>query len=170
MLQNTRSFKKIILLSLFTCLTALGYSQAKASFPYTLSKADIPPGFVVSGPFDKEEKELSISANRGIVTNKELIANIYEHINVKAINRVYVTSYVPGKHAEDGMEVYIIECRSKPLLKKEESKLTREKGSRFLEKGNYLFIVWSTGNAFPKQVDAMAEHLKQRWSLTDISK
>lgn len=135
-----------------------------------MSEADTPAGFVVSGPFTKEEKELSISANKGVVTNKELIANIYEHINIQAISRVYVTSYVPGKHAEDGLEVYIIECKSRQLLKKEELKLPFEKGSRFLEKGNYLFIVWSTGNAFPKQVNAMAEHLKKRWQLTDISK
>lgn len=151
------------------CIAITNCSVAQSKFPYPLSSADIPSGFKVAGPFTKEEKSISISANRGIVTNKELIANIYERINVNAISRVYVTSYVPGKHSEDAIEVYIIECKSKSLLDKEQLKLTREKGCRYLEKGNYLFIVWSAERGFPKQIDAMAEHLKKKWNLTDIS-
>ncbi|MDN5287970.1 MAG: hypothetical protein JWR38_4244 [Mucilaginibacter sp.] len=167
MLPKVTGIKKIALLCGLVCITVMGYGQAKTNFPYKLSKADIPPGFMVAGPFTKEEKSLSISANRGIVTDKKLIANIYNKIDVSTISKVYVAAYVPGKHSENALEVYIIQYKSKQMLDKEQLKLHREKGSRYLEKDNYLFIVWSDG--FAKQIDALAEHLKKRWSLTDIS-
>jgi len=169
MLRKIGIVKTAAFLCILFCMVFTGYIHAKSNFPYKLTTADIPPGFRVAGPFSKDEKSTSISANRGIVTNKELISNIYEKINVNAVRKVYVTSYVPGKHAEDAIEVYIIKYKSKQMLDKEQLKLTREKGCRYLEKGNYLFIVWSSERGFPKQIDAMAEHLKKRWILTDIS-
>ncbi|HMG08450.1 MAG TPA: hypothetical protein VK609_08060 [Mucilaginibacter sp.] len=169
MLQKLISIKKIAFLCFFVCITVLGYSQTKTNFPYKLSKADIPPGFMVAGPFSKEDRSINIFANPGIVTDKKLIATIYNKIDVNTINKVYAMAYVQGKHAEDALEVYIIQYKSKQMLDKEELKLPREKGCRYLEKDNYLFIIWSEEHGFPKQIDALAEHLQKRWSLTDIS-
>lgn len=147
----------------------MSYGQSKTVFPYQLTKADIPQGFMLSGPFSPDDKALSLSANNGIVKDKKLISQIYEKMNVNAINEVYVKSYVPGEHAEDALEFYIVQYKSKQLLDKEQLKLPRDKGSRFLKKNSYLFVIRGSGYGFVKQVNVMADRLKQRWNLTDIS-
>lgn len=169
-LPKIKMMKILAFMALLFMLPAVVYSQANARFPYELTSADTPPGFKIAGPFDKETRDFSISANRGIVTNKKLIANIYDKIDVNTIDKVYVISYVPGEHSEASMQVYIIQYKSAQALEKEQLKLPREKGCRYLKSNNYLFIVWSEEYAFPKQIDAMADHLKKRWSLTDITR
>jgi len=78
-LQIITAVKSIILIAALVCFTALANGQIHKSFPYKVLKADIPNGFFAAGPFTKEEKAISLSANQGLVTDNNLISNMYEH-------------------------------------------------------------------------------------------
>lgn len=160
---------KIIGLLLVLLVFTTTYGQNKNRFPYQLTKADIPAGFVNPGPFTKEEKSLSLSANQGVVTNKKLIASvIYENMDTRTFNRAFVASYIPNKHAENGLTVYIIEYKTPQMRAREQVKLPHDHESRYMAKGSYLFIVWADANDYRRQVQQLADKLKKRWLLTEL--
>lgn len=157
------------LLLIWVCTMANAFGQYRSKFPYQLTKADIPKGFSLAGPFTKEEKALSLSANQGIVINKKLVAsNIYDHMDTRRLNRVFVASYIPSKHAENGLIVYILEYKSKMNRIQEQVKLPHDPEGRYMVKDNYLFIIGADANDYPKQVNELTEKMKSRWQLTEI--
>ncbi|MFD2872937.1 hypothetical protein ACFS5N_10695 [Mucilaginibacter ximonensis] len=159
---------KLILVFLIFCLPIGLKAQKSKPFPYIISQADVPAGFFPAGPFTKEEKATSLSANQGLVTDKKLISTIYDHANIAAIQKIYAAVFVPKVHAEDALECYVIEYKSQAILNQEQAKQTRQSGSRFLKKDRYLFIVWSDG--YYAAVNTTAQNLIKKWALTDISK
>lgn len=158
------------LLWLCTAIATGAFGQAQKPFPYRLTKADIPKGFTLAGPFSKADKQLSLSANKGIVTDKKLIElGLYEHVDTRLINRVFVASYIPSKHAENGLIVFIVEYKNQMARKREQAKLPHDAEGYYLVKDNYLFSIGADANDYPKQVRQLVSKLKARWHLTSIN-
>lgn len=162
----SRSIAVITLLLLATA--SFVKAQKKTAFPYVITKADMPKGYIPAGPFDKETQSETMSAHQGLVTSKKLFGTLYNHADANAIRRIYAAVYLPDKHAENALECYVIEYKSANLLNIEQAKLQRQRGSRFLKKDKYLFIIWS--DSYHAAVNTTADHLQKKWQLTDISK
>jgi|GEM_PF-5437660 len=144
-------------------------AQSNISFPedFTIPENKIPGNFIPE-PLNDEARQAGVTKNPGIVKNPAFIGELYDNVDIAAIEALHIAMYVPKDDPDFELGIYTIAYRSPEDLKSEMEKMSMYAGSRYLFTGRYMVRVWGDSGSFEQQVNYLADYLKQKLSLREF--
>lgn len=135
---------------------------------FMLPAKEIPQGY---DPLmiNEEARQIGFTTNPGFISNHEFIRDLYEGIDPKTVEKVYVAMYRPRKNKDFETGYYVIAYQSVAALQKEQQKIKKYSGARYFIKDRYLLEVWGDSGSFEDAVTHISGYFKNKLGLTEFS-
>lgn len=137
---------------------------------YTLKSGEIPSGFQFEILSDEAIKEGY--TNPGFINNTELINQIYQRVDTSKIEKVYNAVYInSNKSLGSELGITVVKYKSENNLNQELKNFSprKEGDSIYLRNKDVLVVVWSDGGYYMELERQIADKLKIRLNLQEIS-